>query len=130
MTAAGNGSAWTFARWRISCGANDAATPSAAVSAALSVINRRVEFVAGRLLAASSSSAAAGRRVGALDVHHPAVDEYVADPGRLVEQVAARHDDVGDLALLERADAIGGTGDLRGVDRQRAERGLGRQALP
>src|SRR5204862_670680 len=77
MTATGNGSAWTLACWRISCGANEAATPSAAVSAALSVINRRVEFVAGRLPAASSSSAAAGRRVGAFDVHHPAVDEYV-----------------------------------------------------
>ena len=52
------------------------------------------------------------------------------DDARVVfEEVAVGHDDVGDLALLERAEAIGGAGDPGGVDRQRADGGVGWQAV-
>ena len=42
-----------------------------------------------------------------------------------LEQIAVGHDDVGDLALFDRTDAVGRAGDARGLDRQRLERGFG-----
>src|SRR5688572_23414593 len=63
-------------------------------------------------LLAAAPSAAAARRLGRIDGYHPAVDEDMTDARRLVEEIAARDDHVGDLALLERAHAIAGAGDL------------------
>ena len=71
---------------------------------------------------APAPAASRRRRLG-LDL--AAVDEDVDDARAVFEEVAVGDDDVGDLALLERAEAIGGAGDPRGVDRQRANGGVG-----
>lgn len=64
-----------------------------------------------------------------LDGHHPAVHEHVRHPGLLLEEIAARHDDIGHLARLERAKPIGDARDLRGIDRQGPQGGVTRQAV-
>ena len=69
----------------------------------------------------------AGWRLGCgLEVHRPAGDEDVPDPRR-VEQVAVGDDDVGHLALLDRAEAIAGAGEPRRIDRQRLQGRILRQ---
>jgi len=62
-----------------------------------------------------------------VDVHEPAVDEHVAHARAVLEQIALGHDDVGDLAALERSEARVGAGDSGGVNRQSTHGGVGRQ---
>src|SRR5262245_8470453 len=81
------------------------------------------------LLSAASASAATGRGGRLFEIDQPSVNEHMLDRRALLEEVAVGDQNVRDLPLLERADPLAGAGDLRGVDRERADGGLGRQAL-
>ena len=77
----------------------------------------------------TESSGVLEGRPRAFDVHRPAVDENVLDLGLLVEEVAFHDEHVGDLSLLERSESFAGARDPGGVNRQRADGGVRRQAV-
>src|SRR6185503_14889888 len=80
-----------------------------------------------RLSVPAASPSCIRLRRGLRHLNRPSINEHVPHPSA-IEQVTVDDDHVGDLALLERAHAIGGAGELRGAERQRAQDRVGGKA--
>src|SRR6185312_14989267 len=68
-------------------------------------------------------------RLRGVEIDAPAVDQDHLDGRLLGEQIALGHDDVGDLAFLERAEPVRGAGDTRRVEGQGADGSLRGQSF-
>src|SRR5262245_42553508 len=97
---------------------------SASVAAAMVLAKSRRRFI--KLL--PFRVALVEREMFVVERHLPSRNHHAGDRGPDLERIAFRDEEIADLAGLDAAETVADAENLRGVDRQRFERLLARQA--